>query len=118
MDIKEMHMNNRRYERYSYETPVVVYPEKNPERSYYGYSHDYSKGGMYLNTDGDLEADETYVIKMINHDKSSTGPNQYEQYHGIIRWAEIPSKYSDRENSYYYGYGFAYPEPVMYKPNV
>jgi len=108
------YQNNRRYERYNYESPVLIYPETNSGHYYYGRLHDYSKGGMYFNTDGDLKADEKYLIQMLDHDDSAAGPEKYEKYEGVIRWAEIPSKYYDKDNLYYFGYGVAYPEPVTY----
>lgn len=55
----------RQYHRYCYESPVMIYTKELPDSSYYGRTYNSSQGGMYLETDADLEIGKFYVVKII-----------------------------------------------------
>ncbi|MFO7752498.1 MAG: PilZ domain-containing protein [Desulfobacteraceae bacterium] len=108
-----MQKENREYERYEHQSPLMIYPKGSSEY-YYGLSCNYSRGGMYLKTDGDLDAEEYYTIKMLNYDHTSPGPEKYQEYQGLVRWAQLPETSTSSDSSYYYGYGVEFTRPVEY----
>ncbi|MFP3983877.1 MAG: PilZ domain-containing protein [Desulfurivibrionaceae bacterium] len=97
----------RKYDRHSHEAPVMIYTKDNPEMSYYGQTYDYSKKGMYLETDADLKAGKYYVIKILSYYDDEKGPEPYIEHCGTVRWTQ-QNKQQDTDNSgisYCYGYG-------------
>lgn len=109
-----MQKENRDYERYEKQSPVMIYPTDSTDEYYYGLTCNYSQGGMCIKTDGDLDEDEYYTIEMLNYDPAATGPEKHQEYQALLRWAQIPETYTDSEENYYYGYGVEFTNPVVY----
>ena len=105
---------NRKYERYTCQAPIMIYNKDASDDYYYGLTYNYSQGGMYVKTDGDLEAEEYYVIKMLNYDDTAAGPEKYQEYRGLVRWAQLPDSPGGGDSNYYYGYGVEFTRPVVY----
>jgi len=106
--------NNRQYSRYSCQATIMIYPSNDPGDYHYGVSYNYSNGGMYIKTDGYLDPDQYYVIKMLNYDDKIDGPEKYGEYYGSIKWVNGADEYKDYDSEYYCGYGVEYVEPVSY----
>lgn len=98
----------RQYHRYYHESPVMIYTKELPDSSYYGRTYNSSQGGMYLETDADLEIGKFYVVKIIRQYDDARGPEPYEEHCGSVRWIHTNEAEKTSNSNYLYGYGLSY----------
>jgi hypothetical protein len=98
----------RKYKRYYCQSPVMIYSSDEPDNYYYGLSYNYSKGGMYVKTDGELTPEDPYLIRMLNYEEDSEFPENHDEYAACVKWAKSAECFNYANSQYYYGYGFAF----------
>jgi len=64
----------RRYERYEYSSPMLLYRMDFQDQYYYAEMKDYSKGGLSLLSNEKLVVDQLVYLEMKNYDEYATGP--------------------------------------------
>ncbi|MCP3874794.1 MAG: PilZ domain-containing protein [Desulfobacteraceae bacterium] len=101
----------RQYERYSYDTPVILYKLDSNETYAYAKLKNYSQGGVYLRTNEYVDVGQKVLVQTQNFYEDSKGPEKYEKYYGKIKWVE---SFENNSHSSAYGYGIEYDQPVYY----
>ncbi len=99
----------RQYERYDYTTSVHLYRYENPEQYTPAVLGNYSSGGLYLETDNELEVGQQVYVKIENHDPAAGNFETYDQYTGYVRWS---SELGTSQPGGQYGYGIEYDNPM------
>ena len=99
----------RRYERYEYSSPMLLYRMDYQDQYYYADMKDYSKGGLSLLSNEKLVVDQLVYLEMKNHDEYATGPEKQKSYSGSVKWSS-PSLSSNSDAKPSYKYGIEYHE--------
>jgi hypothetical protein len=100
----ESYEEKRRYERYEYSSPMLLYRMDYHDQYYYAEMKDYSKGGLSLFSNEKLVVDQLVYLEMKNYDEYATGPEKQKSYSGIVKWVNpYLSSNSDAKASYKYG---------------
>jgi len=88
------YVEKRAYERYYYEAPIK-YKHCDKNDYYVAKTYNYSMGGMYFESDYDIQPGADIYIKMNNYSADT---------HSKVTWCK---EYSDSDSSYY-GVGVQY----------
>ncbi len=113
MQHAQLYPDQRAYERYNYETPILMLIKKfdfenNKEKYYYLTSqmYNYSREGIYFEIDYALKPGSTVFFKMANLHADPNEPSLQNGYHAEVRWC----KQTDNKQVSRYGLGVQYSE--------
>ncbi len=107
----EDYSEKRKYYRYDYNSPVFLRTYDSQENYYKGSLRNYGGGGLYLQSDENLDVGQEVYVKIANYSQGSEGPEKYRNYSGYVKWSNDLGTSSPGGQ---YGYGVEYAEPVYY----
>lgn len=94
-------IEQRRHERFTYETPVVYYVDR-AAQACIGCMGNYSRGGVYFESNERLQLKEPVEIRMMHPLADDPGPESHPGFIGEVIWFQ---KLSRGHFGFAYGYG-------------
>ena len=90
---------DRKHDRITYETPITYknYETKEITR---GSLQNYSKGGLYIESENCPAVGTGALIYMDNYSAKAAGPNNLKQYHVQVRWVKQLSNQKEKIRYY------------------
>lgn len=102
----------RKYKRFLSESPVIIYENDiaNKKKYSYGYAtvKNYSKSGVYLRSDFELNPFKKYTIKTAKPSEDVNLLGRINQSNACLVWAESVEVHNYSSEDYYYGYGLKF----------
>jgi len=102
----------RKYKRFSSDSPVVIYENDIPKKGKYSYGYgtvkNYSKSGMYLRSDFELNPFKKYTIKPAEPSEDVNLLSRINHCNACLVWAESVEVHNYSSEDYYYGYGLKF----------
>ncbi len=99
----------RKYPRHNHISPMNMYRMDFQDEHFYAQMHDYSQGGLSMKTTEDLVIGQLVYLEMIDHEKTSKGPEKNKSYFGSVTWKDFDSM---ADGNGLYQYGIKYQESV------